>query len=52
MRYVFTILRVCRDSLSTWLPRAVIIHVNRLRMTSFVITPFRLSIATPLLVGW
>ena len=47
MRYVLTILRVCLDTRSAWFPRAVIIHVNRVRIDSFVCFAVRLSSGAP-----
>src|SRR5579859_2451744 len=47
MRYVSTILRVCLDTRSAWFPRTVIIHVNRVRIDSFVCVTVRLSSGCP-----
>ena len=47
MRYVFTILRVCRDTRSTCWPLAVTIHTSRVRIMVFVIVCARLSLGLP-----
>jgi len=47
MRNVFTILRNCREQRSACCPRAVVIHINRLRMISLFISSVRLSSTAP-----